>query len=67
MNDLELEMINEIKNNILNKYGGVNEFVREYGGGVFNTTYVQWFMNNENYEGEEVEEFIEKWRRCFPS
>ena len=43
------EMIDEIKNNILNNYGGVKEFVRNYGGDSFNEELVNWFLINNDY------------------
>ena len=58
--------IDEIRNNILNNYGGVREFVKGYGGDYFDEEYVSWFMKVD-YTDERLDEFIEKWRMCFPS
>lgn len=61
------EIVDEIKNNILNNYGGVKEFVRNYGGDSFNEELVNWFMINNDYHEPNVEVFIKMWRECFPS
>jgi two-component SAPR family response regulator len=61
------EMIDEIKNNILNNYGGVKEFVRNYGGDSFNEELVNWFLINNDYHEPKVEVFIKMWKVCFPS
>ena len=61
------EIVDEIKNNILNNYGGVKEFVRNYGGDLFNEELVNWFLINNDYHEPNVEVFIKMWRVCFPS
>ena len=59
--------IKEIRNNILNNFGGVKEFIKDYGGDYFDEEYVNWFMKVEDYNDEKLYGFIEKWNLCFPS
>jgi len=59
--------IEEIRNNILNHFGGVKEFIKDYGGDYFDEEYVNWFMKVEDYNDEKLYGFIEKWNLCFPS
>ncbi len=59
--------IEEIRNNILNNFGGVKEFIKDYGGDYFDEEYVNWFMKVEDYNDEKLYGFIEKWNLCFPS
>ena len=40
--------IEEIRNNILNNFGGVKEFIKDYGGDYFDEEYVNWFMKVED-------------------
>lgn len=56
----------EIKNNILNNYGGVEEFVKNYGGDYFYEEYVNWFMNVTDYSDKNLDKFVDKWDICFP-
>ena len=82
MSNKELEVIDEIRNNILNNYGGVKEFIKDYGGDYFNEEYVNWFINVVDtlmeikkvngfsnikyYNDEKLDGFIENWNLCFP-
>ena len=59
--------IDEIRNNILYNFGGVKEFIKDYGGDSFDVVSVDWFMKVKDYTDERLYEFIEKWRMCFPS
>ena len=58
--------IEEIRNNILNNFGGVKEFIKDYGGDYFDEEYVNWFMKVEDYNDERLDGFKEKWNLCFP-
>ena len=66
MSNKELEVIDEIRNNILDNFGGVNKFIKDYGGDYFDEEYVNWFMKVEDYNDEKLDGFIEKWNLCFP-
>ena len=58
--------VNEIKNNIMNLYGGVKKFVKDYGGDYFDEERVEWFMKNDEYSQSEVWVFVSDWNKCFP-
>ena len=60
-------IIDGIKNNIINTYGGVEEFVRDYGGDYFNEERVEWFIKNQDYFQQSVWDFMDDWNVCFPS
>ena len=66
MSNKELEVIDEIRNNILYNFGGVKEFIKDYGGDYFDEEYVNWFMKVEDYNDKKLDGFIEKWNLCFP-
>jgi len=66
MSNKELEVIDEIRNNILYNFGGVKEFIKDYGGDYFDEEYVNWFMKVEDYNDERLDGFKEKWNLCFP-
>ena len=48
-------------------FGGVNKFIKDYGGDYFDEEYVNWFMKVQDENGEKLDGFIEKWNLCFPS
>jgi hypothetical protein len=58
--------VDGIKNSIINLFGGVKEFVKDYGGDVFDEGKVEWFIRNEDYLHPKVEGFVNDWVRVFP-
>ena len=59
--------VDGVKNSIMNLYGGVEEFVRDYGGDYFNEERVEWFIKNQDYFQQSVWDFMDDWNVCFPS
>lgn len=59
--------VDGIKNDIINTFGGTTEFVKNYGGDVFDEEKVEWFIKNHEYEQQRVWDFVKEWDMIFPS